>query len=249
MFFKKKKKQELFREKIGDLMFGHDTLGAVIFNILIVSFILLSSLALILESVPDIFSRYGSLIIAIELVFIIIFSFEYFLRIYSARDRKKYIFSFYGVIDFIAIFPALVSIFFYPFHYLLLLRIFRVFRVFRVLKIMNFLQERNVLFTSIKKSLPKIIIFLTFVFIVSIIFASLMYLIEGEASGFVDIPTSLYWTIVTITTVGYGDITPITALGKSLASIIMLSGYGVIAVPTGIVLSEYSKLNFVRKKK
>lgn len=248
MLFKKKKNQEIFRKKVGDLMFGEKTLSAKIFNIFIILLILISSLALVLESVSSIYTKYGSLLLTIELIFIIIFSFEYFFRIYSARKRKKYIFSFYGIIDFISVFPALLSIFFYPFNYLLLLRIFRVFRIFRVLKVINFLKERNTLVASIQKSLPKIIIFLSFVFVVSLIFASLMYLIEGPSSGFKDIPTSLYWTIVTITTVGYGDLVPATALGKILSSVIMLSGYGVIAVPTGIVLSEYSKLNFSRKK-
>jgi len=242
-------KRLTFRQRLGNIIFDHDTVPAKIFDIILLLLISLSSLAIILETVPAIEIKYGHELRIVEFVVILLFSVEYFARIYSARKRFNYVFSLYGIIDFISIFPAYLSIFFPPLYYLVLFRVFRVFRVFRILKLVSFLKEELVLVRAMKKSFPKIIIFIGFILIVSVIFASLMYVIEGPSHGFSDIPTSLYWTIVTITTVGYGDITPLTGAGKVLASLIMLSGYGVIAVPTGIIFSEYNKASFHLKKK
>lgn len=243
-----KKKKEGFRQQVGNLLFSDDHYGSKIVNILLIILILISSLAVILESVDVLREKYGQLFFSVEFIFIIIFGIEYVFRVYSARKRSKYIFSLYGIIDFISVFPALLSLFFQPFQYLLLLRIFRVFRVFRILKLMTFLKEESNLILSLKKSIPKISLFIIFILIISTIFASFMYLIEGKENGFTDIPTALYFTIVTISTVGYGDIAPQTNLGKTLASLIMLSGYAVIAVPTGIVVSEYNKLSYLSRK-
>ena len=176
------------------------------------------------------------------------FTIEYILRIYSAKDKKKYIFSLYGIIDFIAIIPAYISLLFPPLYYLSLMRAFRLFRIFRILKLLSFLEEETILVKSIRRSIPKIIVFLIFIVIASTIFSSVMYIVEGPENGFTDIPTSLYWTIVTMTTVGYGDITPATPLGKIIATIIMIGGYGVIAVPTGIVVSEYGHASYKSRK-
>lgn len=245
MLFKRKKIS--FKDRIYEILFGEKTELSRIINIFLIFFILTSTLLVIIESNQVIATKYAKQLFIAEFIFIMIFGIEYILRIYSAKSKKKYIFSFYGVIDFIAVFPALISIFFSPFYYLLILRSLRVFRVFRILKVVSILEEENVLTKSIRRSIPKILIFLIFVLIISIIFSSVMYLVEGPENGFKDIPTTLYWTIVTITTVGYGDIVPVTNLGKFLASIIMLSGYGIIAVPTGIVVSEYNKLNFINR--
>lgn len=241
-------KKLTFRQRLGNIIFDHETVPAKIFDIVLLILISLSSLAVILETVPSIEIKYGHELRMIEFIVVLLFSVEYFARIYSARKRLNYIFSLYGLIDFISIFPAYLSVFFPPLYYLVLFRVFRVFRIFRILKLISFLQEEMVLVRAMRKSFPKIIIFIGFILIISVIFASLMYVIEGPAHGFSDIPTSLYWTIVTITTVGYGDITPITGAGKVLASLIMLSGYGVIAVPTGIIFSEYNKASFYLKK-
>jgi voltage-gated potassium channel len=243
-----KSKKLTFRQRLGNVIFNHDTVAAKIFDLVLLILIIVSSLVVILETVPSIDMKYGDALRWMEFAVILLFTLEYFARIYSARSRGKYIVSPYGIIDFISIFPAYLSILFPPLYYLVLFRVFRVFRIFRVLKLISFLQEEMILVRAVKKSFPKIIIFLGFILIISTIFASLMYVIEGPAHGFSDIPTSLYWTIVTITTVGYGDITPVTSAGKVLASLIMLSGYGVIAVPTGIIFSEYNRASSKAKK-
>lgn len=233
--------QKTLKEKLWDIVFNHNSFSSRLFDIILLFFIIASSLLVILETVPSISEKYGAMILYLERFVVIVFTIEYIIRIYVARDRKKYIYSLYGIIDIIAIIPAYLSLLYPPLYYLLLLRIFRVFRIFRILKLLSFLQQETILIKSIKKSAPKIAVFLLFIFIACVVFGSLMYIIEGPANWFTDIPTSLYWTIVTLTTVGYGDITPLTALGKALASLIMLSWYGVIAVPTGIVVSEYNK--------
>ncbi|MFA5421030.1 MAG: ion transporter [Patescibacteria group bacterium] len=246
MFLKEKKKT--LRARIGDVIFGNETFASKLFDVVLIILILLSSFVVIIETVPAVRSIHGGSLMFIEWIVLSLFTIEYGLRIYSAKSRVRYIFSLYGIIDFLAIFPAYLSIFFPPLYYLTLFRTFRVFRIFRILKLLYFLEEETVLVKAIKRSLPKIIIFLSFILVISTIFASAMYIVEGPENGFVDIPTSLYWTIVTITTVGYGDLTPLTSIGKILASLIMVCGYGIIAVPTGIVVSEYNKASFLKKK-
>jgi len=235
------KAHKTFRQKLWDVIFNHNTFSSRLFDVSLLVFILGSSLLVILETVQSISEKYGSIIGYLERFIVIVFTVEYIARVYIARDRKKYILSLYGLIDIVAIVPAYLSLLYPPLYYLMLLRILRVFRIFRILKLLSFLEQETILLKSMKRSAPKIAVFLLFVVIVCVIFASFMYLVEGPANWFTDIPTSLYWTIVTLTTVWYGDITPLTAVGKILASIIMLSGYGIIAVPTGIVVSEYSK--------
>ena len=176
-------------------------------------------------------------IIVLEYVLSILFAIEYVLRIYCSPVKREYVLSFFGIIDFMATVPQLLSIFFPPLRYLALMRTFRLFRIFRVLKLFAFLNEGYLLLESIRKSLNKILVYFMFVVVLVCILGTIMYIVESGTpnSGFTSIPTSIYWAIVTLTTVGYGDITPVTALGKFLSGLIMILGYTIIAVPTGIV--------------
>ena len=229
-----------FRKRLGDIIFGHDTPAGKAFDIVLLILIIIGSFIAIFESVASMRAQYGHYFLIAEFIILSLFLIEYILRLYSARKRKSYIFSFYGFVDFIAVFPALISFLFFSMPYLLLVRLFRLFRILRVLKILAFIQEESVLVKSIKRSTPKIIIFLGFVLVSTTVFASILYVTEGPENGFTDIPTSIYWAVVTLTTVGYGDIVPVTGLGKFIASFLMIAGYGVIAVPTGIVVADYS---------
>ncbi|MFT4313426.1 MAG: ion transporter [Candidatus Woesearchaeota archaeon] len=166
-----------------------------------------------------------------------------------SSQKKDYVFSFYGIIDFIAIAPAFLMLFFPQLQIALTLRLLRFFRIFRSLKLMIFLEQESYLWVGLKKSFPKIFIFIITVFIISIIIGSLMYVIEGHQPGFENIPLAIYWTIVTLTTVGYGDIVPITSIGKMLATFLILIGYGIIAVPTGLVTVDLYKAHHEHKQK
>ena len=183
----------------------------------------------------------GATLYAIEWGFTILFSIEYALRLCSVKKPLKYATSFYGIVDLIAIIPTYLSLFFPGTQYLLVLRALRVLRIFRVLKVVKYLDESNQLSTALVASRRKITIFLFFVMTMVVVLGSLMYLIEGSENGFTSIPQSIYWAIVTLTTVGYGDIVPQTVAGQALASFIMITGYGIIAVPTGIVTAELTK--------
>jgi len=176
-------------------------------------------------------------IIVLEYVLSILFAIEYVLRVYCSRVKREYVLSFFGIIDFLATWPQLLSIFFPPLRYLSLMRTFRLFRIFRVLKLFAFLNEGYLLLESIRRSLNKILVYFMFVVMLVCILGTVMYIVESgtPGSGFTSIPASIYWAIVTLTTVGYGDITPVTAFGKFLSGIIMILGYTIIAVPTGIV--------------
>ena len=176
-------------------------------------------------------------IIVLEYVLSILFAIEYILRVYCSPVKREYVLSFFGIIDFMATVPQLLSIFFPPLRYLALMRTFRLFRIFRVLKLFSFLNEGYLLLESIRKSLTKILVYFMFVVVLVCILGTIMYIVESNVPGtkFTSIPTSIYWAIVTLTTVGYGDITPVTAFGKFLSGIVMILGYTIIAVPTGIV--------------
>ena len=176
-------------------------------------------------------------IIVLEYVLSILFTIEYILRVYCSPVKREYVLSFFGIIDLIATLPQLLSVFFPPLRYLSLMRTFRLFRIFRVLKLFAFLNEGYLLLESIRKSLTKILVYFMFVVMLVCILGTIMYIVESGTpnSGFTSIPTSIYWAIVTLTTVGYGDITPVTAIGKFLSGIVMILGYTIIAVPTGIV--------------
>ncbi len=226
------------REKIYIIIFESDTRPGRIFDLALIFFILLSVALVMLDSVPGIHGDWGRWLIGGELLITVLFTAEYLLRLYSAKRPARYAFSFYGVVDLLAILPGYASIFFPGLHFLTTVRILRVLRIFRVLKMVQFMGEGNNLWLALKRSRYKITVFLFTVLTVVVIVGSLMYLIESEDSGFTSIPKSIYWAIVTMTTVGYGDIAPKTALGQLLASMLMVVGYGIIAVPTGIVTSE-----------
>ncbi len=229
------------RERINGIIFGHDTPLGKAFDILLLVTIVLSILTVMLESVTSVQSRFGESLLAVEWVLTILFSIEYGLRIYSARKRLAYVVSFLGIIDLISIAPTYASLFVPGTQALLTIRALRLLRIFRVLKLVDFLREAEELTSALRDSARKIIIFLGGVMILIIIMGSLMYLIEGAENGFTSIPRSVYWAVVTMTTVGYGDIAPQTVLGQIVATIVMLVGYGIIAVPTGIVSADLAR--------
>lgn len=230
------------RQQIGDVIFETNTPLARGFDVALLWAILLSVALVLLESVAPIRSEYGPVLRTLEWFFTGLFTVEYGLRIYSARHRMQYITSFYGVIDLLAILPTYVSLFLAGSQYFLVVRALRLLRVFRVLKLSRYLGEANVLARALRSSTRKITVFLITVLTLVLIIGASMYLVEGPEHGFVSIPVSIYWAIVTLTTVGYGDIAPQTPWGKLLASLVMIVGYAIIAVPTGIVTTEMSRL-------
>ncbi|MEM9721558.1 MAG: ion transporter [Bacteroidota bacterium] len=227
------------REKLYEIIFEADTPAGKGFDVILLILILLSVLIVMLETVSTIEENYMQLLLWAEWAITIFFTLEYILRIYSARNRVSYIFSFYGIVDLLSILPAYISLAFKGTHYLLTIRALRLLRVFRILKLGTYLIESQVLWAALRASRIKITVFLTTVLIIVCIMGSTMYLIEGEANeNFASIPISMYWAIVTVTTVGYGDIAPVTPIGQFIAAILMILGYGVLAVPTGIVSVE-----------
>lgn len=234
------------REKLWHIIFGVDTRMGKWFDIIILYAIIGSVLAVMLESVTSIRIKYGALLYAIEWGFTILFSIEYILRVYSARDRWKYITSFYGIIDLLSTIPSYAGLFNLGKQQFIFLRAFRLLRIFRIFKISRYIAGSDHLVGGLKASKNRIVVFMIAVFIVVIIVGSLMYIIEDKSSGFTSIPRSIYWAIVTITTVGYGDISPESELGQILASMLMLIGYAIIAVPSGIVTA--SVINYSKEK-
>ncbi|MDD5411584.1 MAG: ion transporter [Methylobacter sp.] len=210
------------------------------FDIVLIICILASVLTIVLDSVADISQQYGKLLFTAEWVFTAIFTAEYILRIFCTPRPFKYVFSFYGVIDLLAILPTYFSLFMPGSQYLLVIRILRVLRIFRILKLVRFINQSNLLINAMLASRLKITIFMFAIITLLVIFGSAMYLIEGPENGFTNIPVSIYWSVVTLTTVGFGDITPKTDLGRAIASIVMVTGYAIIAVPTGIFTAELS---------
>ncbi len=232
---------EKIKQKIHEVIFEADTKVGKIFDIILMVSIIISVIVVMLDSVKSISIKYGELFYFIEWIFTVLFTLEYLLRIYSVGKPFKYIFSFFGVVDFLAIIPTYLGLLFPGTRYFSVVRILRVLRIFRVLKFVQYLGEANSLMLALRASRRKITIFIFTVLTLVVILGSLMYIIEGEKHGFTSIPRSIYWAIVTLTTVGYGDISPQTNLGQALAAFIMILGYGIIAVPTGIVTSEMSK--------
>lgn len=194
-----------------------------------------------LESIKSIDARFHNVLLTLEWIITIFFSIEYILRVISIKKPYHYIFSFYGIIDLLSTIPLYLSYFVAGSQVLLALRAFRLLRIFRILKLVRFLGEASQLKSALRASKTKITVFIYTVLVITVILGTLMYLIEGDESGFTSIPQSVYWTIVTLTTVGYGDISPQTPLGQFVASFIMILGYGIIAVPTGIVTAEMSR--------
>lgn len=224
-----------WRLKLHDIIFEADTPLGKAFDILLILSILISVVVVMLDSVRSIRVDYIEQLHALEWFFTIIFTIEYILRLMSVARPMRYAKSFFGVVDLLAILPTYLAIIFPATHYLAVVRILRVLRIFRILKLAHHLKEASVLMEGLRESRSKITVFLFAVFTLVIICGSLMYVIEGEEHGFTSIPMSIYWAVVTLTTVGYGDMAPQTNLGQTVASLIMVMGYGIIAVPTGIV--------------
>ncbi|HEX8289002.1 MAG TPA: ion transporter [Pyrinomonadaceae bacterium] len=230
-----------WRLRLYEIVFEAETKAGRLFDLGLIWLILTSVLIVMLESVRGIREEYGYTLLIVEWVFTLLFSFEYVLRLISVRRPVRYILSFYGIIDLLAILPTYISLFIPGTHYLLTIRILRLLRIFRVLKLAEYISEGRIITSALKASRRKISVFLLAVLSLVTVIGSLIYVIEGEENGFTSIPTSIYWAIVTLTTVGYGDISPKTPLGKFLASIVMILGYGIIAVPTGIVTAELTR--------
>lgn len=230
-----------WRRKIHEIIFEADTFAGRAFDIVLISAIVLSVIVVLLDSVSSYQQRFGTFLYAAEWFFTILFTIEYIFRLISVRRPWRYALSFFGLIDILAILPTYASLFVPGVQYLLTVRILRLLRIFRVLKLTEYITEARTLTTALRASARKIGVFILTVLTLVTVIGSLIYVIEGEENGFVDIPTSIYWAIVTLTTVGYGDLSPKTGLGQLFASIVMILGYGIIAVPTGIVTVELSR--------
>lgn len=231
----------LNRQKLYHIIYEAETFEGKLFDLILIISILLSVFVVMADSVESISLNYSGTLMTLEWAFTILFTIEYGLRIYCISNPKKYIFSFFGIVDLLAILPTYLMIFIPGIQYLSTIRILRVIRVFRILKLASYLKESTIIVQALIASQRKILVFVFFILLLVTFLASMMYIIEGPKNGFTSIPKSLYWAIVTITTVGYGDITPKTFFGQALASVFMIIGYGIIAVPTGIVTAEFSK--------
>ncbi len=238
---------DIFRQKVHIIIYGVNTFYGKLFDLILLGLIFLSILLVMLESVKSLDAKYHTFLHVSEWIITVFFTIEYILRIISTKKPKEYIFSFYGIIDLIAILPMYLSFFIPGSQVLAVVRALRLLRLFRILNLTSFTGQESHLKLAIKASRKKITVFIYFIIIVSCLLGALMYVVEKGENGFQSIPDSIYWVIVTLTTVGFGDITPITAVGKIIASLIMVMGYGIIAVPTGIITAEYA--NAINNKK
>lgn len=230
-----------WRIRLYEIIFEADTRAGKLFDVILIWCILISILIVFLESIRELGLKYSSIFHLIEWIFTILFSVEYLLRLLSVKKPLRYVFSFYGVIDFLAIIPTYLSLIIAGSQYLLVIRVLRLLRVFRIFKIRPLLAKAELLTRALKASWSKIAVFLFTVLTMIVVIGAVMYVVEGPENGFTSIPTSMYWAIVTMTTVGYGDISPQTPIGQMLASIVMIIGYSIIAVPTGIVTVEIAE--------
>lgn len=227
-----------WRQRLHEIIFEADTPAGKLFDVVLILSIIVSVVVVMLDSVATLRSTYGGLFLKLEWAFTLLFTVEYALRLSCIGRPLKYAGSFYGVVDLLSILPSYLSLLFPGGQYLLVIRVLRLLRVFRVLKLVQFVGESNYLRQALWASRRKVAVFLFSVLLLMMIFGSVMYLVEGPDNGFTSIPRSIYWAIVTMTTVGYGDISPQTNLGQAIASLVMICGYGIIAIPTGIVTSE-----------
>ena len=231
------------RARLHEIIFEADTPAGRLFDLLLLVAIVSSVLVVVLESVAAVRAQAGPTLRALEWAFTALFTVEYVLRLVSVRQPLRYARSLFGIIDLVAILPTYLSVLVPGAQSLLAVRLLRLLRIFRVLKLAEYLRESKVLAQAMRASGRKIAVFLLVVVTIVVIVGSLMYVIEGEENGFTSIPISIYWAIVTLTTVGYGDLAPATTLGRALAVVLMLTGYGIIAVPTGIVTVELTRAN------
>lgn len=226
------------QNKLHEVIFGTETPAGKSFDLFLIVAICLSVLAVIIDSINVFSTRYDTALLIIEWFFTLLFTIEYAARIYCSPHPSRYAKSFYGIVDICSIIPTYLSLFLGGAQYFLIIRLLRVLRLFRILKLFRYTGEANVLVRSMWQSRRKILLFLATVLVIATIFGAFMFLIEGPENGFTSIPESVYWAVVTITTVGYGDISPHTPLGKVIASLVMVLGYSIIAVPTGILTAE-----------
>jgi len=229
------------KKMLYEVIFESNTLRGKVFDEILLVVILLSVVAVMLESIDSIKEGYGLIILIAEAVFTALFAIEYIFRVYCYPKPKKYITSFLGVVDLLAIVPSLISFAFPAIRPFITLRAIRLLRVYRILKLFHFMRESKLLLLALASSFRKIFVFMGFILVLVILLGSIMYVVEGGKSGFDSIPLSIYWAVITITTVGYGDIVPLTDIGKAIATLIMLMGYSIIAIPTGIVSVEISR--------
>jgi voltage-gated potassium channel len=232
--------QANLRARLYRIIFGTDTPAGQAFDIVLIYVILASVFLVMLDSIEGFSGHYSKIFFRLEWFFTLLFTLEYLVRIYCSTKPLRYMRSFYGIVDLLSVLPSYLAFFITNANFLLIIRLFRVLRVFRVLKLMRYLSETNVLMRAMKMARRKVFVFFFSVIILTSIFGSLMFLLEGTEHGFTSIPKSIYWAIVTITTVGYGDITPQTPLCQTIAALAMLTGYAIIAVPTGIITAELS---------
>lgn len=235
---RKPKSDHWLRHRLHEIIFEADTPAGKLFDVVLIFSIIISVAIVMLDSVAALDAQYGQLFFLLEWFFTIIFTVEYVLRLSCIGRPSKYAKSFYGIVDLLSILPSYVSLFLPGGKFLLVIRILRLLRVFRVLKLVQYVGASDNLQRALWASRRKIAVFLLSVFLLMVIFGSVMYIVEGPENGFTSIPRSIYWAIVTMTTVGYGDISPQTSLGQTLASLVMILGYGIIAIPTGIVTAE-----------
>lgn len=228
----------LWKRFLYRIIYRSDTKLGKLFDIILLALILTSTAIIMMESVPQLDKRFHYTFLILEWIISVFFTAEYWSRIAVVKNKKQYIFSFFGIIDFFALVPFYLSFFFPVTKYFLIFRMLRMLRIFRIFNLLDFMNDGYLIVKALKNSSRKIYIFLLFLVIFSVIVGSLMFMVEGGRPGFETIPQSIYWAVVTVTTVGYGDVSPITPLGKFFAVILMLAGYSIIAVPTGIVTAE-----------
>lgn len=230
-----------WREKLHEIIFEADTPAGKWFDISLIIAIVVSVIAVMLDSVETIRSAHGTILDVVEWTFTIVFAIEYILRLLSVRNPKLYAISVLGIVDLMSILPSFIALYYIGAETFLVIRVLRVLRIFRVFKLAEYLGEANTLMVALHASRKKITIFLYSIFIFVVVFGSVMYLIEGAENGFTSIPKSVYWAIVTLTTVGYGDMVPQTQIGQMIAATVMILGYAIIAVPTGIYSAELAR--------
>lgn len=244
-----KRVQTPLQEKFYEVIFGTETPAGKWFDIGLIVVILASVAVIMLDSVHQLESRYGNVYLQLEWAFTLLFTVEYLIRIWCAPNRKGYVLSVYGIVDLLALLPTYLSLLVPQTAPLLIIRLLRILRIFRVLRLLAFLSEANFLARALQRSARKVFVFFAFMMILTTIFGCLVYVAEGGRNGFDNIPVSIYWAIVTITTVGFGDLTPQTGVGRAIAAVGMLIGYAVIAVPTGIVTAELTVAQQARREK
>lgn len=231
-----------WQQRLFVLIFKHETASGKLFDLLLIVAILVSVLGLALSTVSRFHFQYSTWFYTLEWAFTVLFTLEYLLRMACVKSKRTYSRSFYGIVDLLAFLPSYLQLIIQGASYLLIIRIIRVLRIFRILKLTRYVGEADALMEALNGSRRKILVFIYVVFTLVVVCGSVMYLVEGEEHGFTSIPASIYWAVVTLTTVGYGDISPQTPLGQFIASLVMIMGYGIIAVPTGIFAAELGQV-------